>query len=97
MSSFQCNICGYKPISIWKRLRCMKKGCYSEKYICSECKSEFKIKTSVRTLYLVFVLLIMLLLFFRIIPFLVAVILFFGSYPVYLVSAPLLLTKDSSK
>jgi len=97
MKMFQCNVCGYKPLSIWKRLRSMNKGSYSERYICSKCKSEYKIKTKVRTFYLLFVLSIMLLPFFRIIPFLVTVILLFGSYPIYLVKAPLLLIKDNSK
>ena len=97
MNAFQCNICGYKPVSIWERLRSMHKGSYSERYLCSECKSEYKIKTNVRTLYLVFVLSMMILSFLRIIPFFVTVILIFGSYPVYLVKAPLQLIKNSAK
>jgi len=89
MSSFTCEVCGHKPLSKWQRLRNMHKGVYSERYQCPSCKSMYKISTAYTTIYNIFVLLLIVGPFFSVIPFLITVIVFFSSYPIYLIYSPL--------
>ena len=97
MRDFKCDVCEYKPISNWSRLRSMRKGHYSERYKCFKCGSIYKIKTQISTMYNIFFLLLLVLSLFRIIPFLIAFILILVSYPLYLIKAPLILIQDTSK
>lgn len=97
MRDFQCSVCGYKPSNNWGRLKSMQKGTFSERYKCSKCSSIYKINTRIHSMYIIFVLSLMLLSFFRIIPFVLTFILVIALYPLYLIKAPLILIKDTSK